>query len=146
MNTPLLPHELQEGLKIAFPAFTLTEQEIIDFALANDPQDIHVNKKLAQKSYFKGLIACGAHIYVKTHKTHWIDLTKGTFICGLELNNWKFLKPVYAGQAIIPILHLTELKPNSDNRTAALTWRFEFYTAEKELYQSLDVKVLHRIV
>lgn len=144
-NEPLKPLELTVGFKISLPNFRLSEKEIIDFALANDPQEIHINPEIAQKSYFKGLIACGAHAYVKTHKDCWIDLVKESFICGLEINNWKFLKPIYADQWICPTLRIVERKENSDGRTAAITWKFEFWNESKELFQQLDVKVLHRI-
>ncbi len=145
MNTPLHPADLQENLVFNLSSFVLPEQEIIDFALANDPQEIHTNKEIAEKSYFKGLIACGAHVYVKTHKEQWIALTKNTFICGLEINSWQFFKPVYANMLIVPVLRITELKPNSDGKTAALTWKFEFFDDKNTLLQHLHVKVLHRI-
>lgn len=145
MHATLAPSELRLGLRIDLPSFSLSEQEIIDFAVANDPQPIHIDKAFAKNSYFKDLIACGAHIYVKTHKEQWIRLTERSFICGLEINNWKFFKPVYANQAIHPQLSIIDLKANSDGKTAAITWQFHFYNEEKELYQSLDVKVMHRI-
>jgi acyl dehydratase len=137
--------QLKEAVVFDLGYLVFTEQDIIDFALANDPQEIHINKEYAQKSMFKGLIACGAQPYVTAHKLAWIPLTKNTFICGLEINNWKFFKPVYADQKVFSRVSITHFKPVSDGKTAAITWKFEFTDSNDELFQSLDVKTMHKI-
>src|SRR5690349_1934629 len=84
--------------KIELGKVVLTEREIIEFALQFDPLDFHIDKEAAKKSYFKDLIASGPHIFNLIHKTEWIPRYGHTVICGLEVNHWKFIKPVYALQ------------------------------------------------
>lgn len=123
----------------------LSEQEIIDFALAFDPLDFHIDKEAAKNSFFKGLIASGPHIFNLVHKSKWIPAFKDTVICGLEVNNWKFLKPVYANQSIHSTVTISALKPNLERKHAAVTWHYEFSDEKGELVQSLDMTVLHKI-
>lgn len=123
----------------------LSEKEIIDFALAFDPLDFHIDKEAAKKSFFKGLIASGPHIFNLVHKTKWIPLFKDTVICGLEVNNWKFLKPVYADQGVHSMVKISALKPNPEKNHATVTWHYEFTDEKGELVQSLDMTVLHKI-
>ena len=47
------------GEVVRAPGFTLTETAIIDWALAYDPQPIHLDKPAAEKSIYGGLIASG---------------------------------------------------------------------------------------
>ena len=42
-------------------SFTLTRQEIIDFAARFDPQPFHLDEEAAKHSYFGGLVASGVH-------------------------------------------------------------------------------------
>ncbi len=123
---------------------SFTEEEIIAFAQVNDPQPIHIDKVAGEKSIFKSIIACGAHPYLYFHKHWWIPNTADTFLCGLEINNWKFYKPVYPNQTLNCTVTITDINPNQDGKTAAITWKFEFFNEEKEMMQHLDVKVLHR--
>ena len=50
------PGQVREGGSI-----TLSESEIIEFAKKYDPQSFHVDRELAQQSFFGGLIASGWH-------------------------------------------------------------------------------------
>lgn len=42
-------------------SYTVTEEEIVEFATRFDPQPFHIDKAAAQKSSFGGLIASGWH-------------------------------------------------------------------------------------
>lgn len=133
------------GKKFNLGTVSFSEEEIISFAQVNDPQPIHINKEAGARSIFKSIIACGAHPYLYFHKIWWIPNTADTFLCGLEINNWKFYMPVYPNQLVNCTLSIIDLKPNTDGKTAAITWKFEFFTADNELMQHLDVKVLHKL-
>ena len=49
------------GQKVHTGGVTLSEGEIIDFALRFDPQPFHLNEEAARGSVFKGLAASGWH-------------------------------------------------------------------------------------
>ncbi len=123
----------------------LSETDIIEFARANDPLEFHINKKSAMESIFKGLVASGSQVFITLHKTGWIPVFGHTVICGLELNNWKFLLPVYAWQPVKGIVTPVFLKINENKKQAVVVWNYEFTNSKGETVQTLDTKLLHKI-
>lgn len=53
--------DYQQGEVYDCGSFCLTEQEMIDFAMLYDPQMMHVDRDLAAKGPFGGIIASGWH-------------------------------------------------------------------------------------
>jgi len=124
---------------------TLSEQEIMDYAKLNDPLGIHTNKEVAQKSIFKGLISSGSQILNTFHVRSWVKMFGDSIICGLEINNWKLLKPVYANQPIKGKVIIAYLKPNPEKGHCVVTWHYEFTDEKGEFVQTLDITVMHRL-
>ncbi len=124
---------------------TLSEQDIIDYAKLNDPLEFHINKEAAFKSVFKGFVASGSQILNTFHTRSWVKMFGNTIICGLEINNWKFLKPVYANQPIKGKTIIVFFKPNEEKKHCVVTWRYEFTDEKGEFVQTLEITVLHRM-
>lgn len=136
--------DMKEGAEFDLGTVTLSEQDIIDFAKAFDPLDFHTDPEVAKRSIFKGLVASGPHIFTYIHRKEWIPRFGHTVLAGLELNNWKFLKPVYANQPISGKVTITSVKPNPEKGYGAVTWFYEFRNEKEEMVQSLEVTVLHK--
>lgn len=51
--------DFTQGERFITPGITLTESDIIDFALRYDPQPFHLDRQAAEASPFGGLIASG---------------------------------------------------------------------------------------
>lgn len=51
--------DFQEGERFSSPGVTLSEAQILEFALSYDPQPFHLDKEAAAGSPFGGLIASG---------------------------------------------------------------------------------------
>jgi acyl dehydratase len=137
--------KFEKGKTYDFGITKLSEEEIIDFAKTYDPLDFHTDINTAMRSRFKGLIASGPHLFNKIYKEKWVPLFGKSVICGLEVSNWKFLKPAYANQEIKNIVTIKEVKENNEKNWAAITWLFEFKDMQNELVQTLKMKVLHHI-
>lgn len=135
----------EPGKKYDLGTVVLSEREIIEFAKAFDPLDFHTDIAAAEKSFFKKLIASGPHIFNLVHRTKWIPRFGKTVICGLEVNHWKFLKPVYAEMSVHSTVTILDVKPNPEKRYAAVKWFYEFKDDGGELLQSLEMSVLHKI-
>ncbi|MGQ3031102.1 MAG: MaoC/PaaZ C-terminal domain-containing protein, partial [Ferrovibrionaceae bacterium] len=58
---PVYFDDFQPGQRFVTPAMTVTESQILDFALQFDPQPLHMDKVTAENSHFGGLIASGFH-------------------------------------------------------------------------------------
>jgi acyl dehydratase len=123
----------------------LTEQEIIDYAKLNDPLPIHINKEAAEKSIFHGLVSSGSQILNTFHVRSWIKMFGESIICGLEINKWKLLKPVYANQPIKGKVTIIFFKPNPEKKHCVITWGYEFFDNQGEHVQTLEINILHKM-
>jgi acyl dehydratase len=121
----------------------LSEQDIIDFAKRNDPLEFHINKEAALKSIFKGLVSSGPQLINAFHMKSWVHMFGHSVLCGLEINNWKFLKPVYANQPIKGKVTIIYFKPNPEKKHCVVTWRYEFTDEKSEFVQTLEITVMH---
>jgi acyl dehydratase len=137
--------DITEGQSFYIGTLTLSEDDIIKFAIANDPLDFHINREAAMKSVFKGFVASGSQVFSVLHKTGWIPMFGHSVICGLELNNWKFIKPVYANMPVSGNVIIKTIKKNEEKHHAVITWRYEFKDNKNEFVQTLEVTVLHKI-
>ncbi len=140
----LLIKDLELNKKLDIGTVTLSEKDIIDYALANDPLDFHIDIKAAERSIFKGLVASGSQIFNVLHKRGWIPLMGHTVICGMEVNHWKFIRPVYVNQPIKGTVTPVFIKKNPEKNHTIIVWKYEFKDAKEELVQSLEVTVLHK--
>ena len=106
------------GDSFSSAGFTFTEAAIIDFAWQFDPQPFHTDVDYAREhSIYGGLIASGYHtLSVCFRLVHSIGLFAGTNITGRNLDEVRFLKPVYAGDTLHVIATVRSLTP-SGSRT-----------------------------
>jgi acyl dehydratase len=137
--------EFKEHELIDFGTVSLSEQDIIAFAKLYDPLDFHIDVEAAKKSFFKGLIASVPHLFNLYYQRNFLPHFKDTIVCGLEVNNWKFIKPVYANSPIQCIVEILEIKPNYDKGVAVVKWGFNFLDDKKESVQTLEMTILHKI-
>lgn len=137
---------LAENKTFEFGYIIVSEQEIIDFAKRYDPLDFHIDKEVAKKSIFKGLVTSGPHIFHLFYKNKWLPLFRDTVLCGLELNQWKLLKPIYAGMKIFGKVTIINVKANTEKQHAVVKWRFDFTNEHNEPFQTLEMTVLHKYI
>jgi acyl dehydratase len=133
-----------KGKQYDFGTISFSEEEIIDFASKYDPLDFHIYKDAAQKSIFKGFVASGPHVFHFYYINKWIPLVGKSVIAGLGINDWKFLKPVYPDQKIHCTVTIDDVEEFPEKKSAAVDWKFEFQNERGELFQHLNMKVLHR--
>lgn len=122
----------------------LSEKEIIEFAKAYDPLEFHINKEAAEKSMFKGLVASGSHLFHWFYKEKWIPLFGDSVLAGLQLNNWRFLLPVYAKQKITAYAEISSIKSSAKRNASVVEWHFAFVDENGNLVQSLELFILHK--
>ena len=133
------------GKKIELGVIILSEQEIIDFAKAFDPLPFHTDKELARKTIFKGLIASGPHIFNVFYQRKWLPLFGKSVICGLGVHEWKFIKPIYPEKKVTCLLTILSMKEDVEIGGTGITWLFEFINEKKELIQTMQMEVMHKI-
>ena len=123
---------------------SFSEEEIISFAKNYDPLEFHLSAEAAKKSIFKALVASGPHPFHYFYKERWLPLFGKSVVAGLGVDNWRFLKPIYANQEVHCIVRVKEVIPHPEKKTVSVRWLFEFKNEKKELFQHLEMIVLHQ--
>ncbi len=93
---------------------TLSEAEILDFALRYDPQPIHVDAEAAKRSPFGGLIASGFHTMGIAFRLAWD--TGILSDCGLGspgIDEVRWLKPVRPGDTLHTVVEVVDARPSA---------------------------------
>lgn len=128
-------NEFTIGQEFNTKSFQLTKELIQEFAGEYDPQYMHIDDEKANQSRFNGIIASGMHTLAITFKL-WVE--EGRYgddvIAGTEMNNVKFIKPVYPEDklyTIVKVIDKQERKFESGILTVRLT-----------TYNQNEVKVL----
>lgn len=105
--------DFEVGLRIVTAGRTVTEADVVNFAaLSGDYNPLHTNEEYAKASPFGGRIAHG--LLVTSIITGLVDRTgilEGTTIAFREINEWKFIRPVYLGDTVYAILEVESLRP-----------------------------------
>ena len=101
--------DFKVGAELTSPGLTITEAQIIDFAMTFDPQPFHVDVTAAAASSFGGLIASGFHTAALTFRLFWQTgaLTDGS-LGSPGLDELRWLKPVRPGDTLHVVAKVLE--------------------------------------
>lgn len=90
------------GQTIRSIAYSVSSEEIIDYARVWDPQPFHTDEEAARASVFGGLTACSSHIFAMFSiiSQSWENGGKAQAIAGLGFDALRMVKPVYAGDVL----------------------------------------------
>ena len=103
--------DFKVGDELTSPGVTITEAQIIEFALTFDPQPFHVDVTAAERSMFGGLIASGFHTAALTFRLLWQTgaLNDGS-IGSPGLDELRWLKPVRPGDTLHVVAKVIETR------------------------------------
>jgi len=122
-HPPFAP-ELPLNTRFTLGAHTFTEDEILAFARAYDPQPFHIDAEAAKRSHFGGLVASGWHTAamwmrysVAWHAARRAEVeARGQGLPargpGLGFKDLRWLKPVYVGDTITFHGEIRERRPS----------------------------------
>jgi 3-hydroxybutyryl-CoA dehydratase len=111
-TTGLYFEEFQLGQQIYTPARTVTESDITTFAgLSGDYNQIHTNAELAKTTPYGQRIAHGLLVLsVASGLAMRSGFLEGTVMAFREINEWKFIKPVFIGDTVHVEITILETK------------------------------------
>ncbi|KOO47164.1 MaoC family dehydratase [Priestia koreensis] len=136
-------NEFTIGQVFETKSFTLTKEDIIRFAGEFDPQYMHLDEDKANQGRFNGIIASGIQTLAISFKL-WVEI--GIYgddvIAGTQMNNIKFIKPVYPGDELHTVVEVID-KKEKKNETGILTVLLSTYndTEEKVFEGNLSVLI-----
>ena len=123
------------GTVIQTAGTTLTEGEILDFALKYDPQPFHVDVEAAKHSIFGGLIASGFQTLALAFRL--FSQTNVLAACsmgGPGMDECRWLKPVFPGDTLSVTVEVVEMRPSgSKPDRGSVKWRFEVRNQRAEI-------------
>lgn len=104
--------EYEVGQHILTSSRTVTEGDIVSFAgLTGDYNQIHTDAEFARRTPFGQRIAHGLlGLSIALGLATQTGVLEGTVLAFREIQNWKFVKPVYIGDTIHAELDVTEVK------------------------------------
>lgn len=112
MNEKYL-EDLHVGDRFESDAFAVTENDIMAFARAFDPQPFHLDASAAEQSVFRGLVASGWHTAAMTMKlfvTGGLRLAGGSVGLGVDELRWP--RPVRPGDTLRLQTEIMEIRPS----------------------------------
>ena len=112
MNTRYF-EDWQVGDSFETRGITVTESQIVDFALLYDPQSMHIDKTFAAEGMFGELIASGFHTLSISFRLFYdMGYVVHSNIIGLGLDEVRWTAPVRAGDTLRCRVAITALTPS----------------------------------
>ena len=104
--------EFQVGQQITTETRTVSEQDIMTFAeLTGDNNRIHTDAEFSKTGPFGHRVAHGLLGLSFTMGLAWrTGFLDGTVLAFREINEWKFIKPVFIGDVVLAELNIIEAK------------------------------------
>lgn len=104
--------EFQPGQKVISAARTVTESDITTFAgLSGDYNQIHVDAEYSKQTPFGQRVAHGLlGLSIASGLAVQTGVMEGTIIAFREINEWKFIKPIYINDTIHVEIEVLETK------------------------------------
>ena len=134
---PVIPQRTFEDLKVGefrrSREKLVTEEEILAFARAYDPQWFHSDPDLARGSVFGELVASGIHVLAMWRQLDHEINSDIDFVCGVGWDELRLRRAIRAGDRIYVTSEIVELRPSETrtDRGTALT-RYAVVTQTSE--------------
>lgn len=126
MSDALYFEDFTPGREFRTDGATITEAQILDFALAFDPQPFHLDVEAAKQSIFGGLIASGFHTMALTFRL--FAQTRALAACSMGspgADELRWLRPVRPGDTLRAIVRVVEQRQSTskpDRGIVRLQW------------------------
>jgi acyl dehydratase len=106
--------DFAEGATLELGEFSLTADEIVEFARKYDPQPMHTDLEAARLSVYGGLIASGWHTVASYMRLVVDNVLRGTESIGSPgVENLRWLKPVRPGDRLRARFHIVEARQSN---------------------------------
>ena len=94
----------------------VTEDEIVDFARAHDPQWFHTDPEAARASVFGQVVASGIHVLALWRQLDHTINADIDFVCGVGWDNLRMKRAVRSGDSIHVTSEVISLEPSRSGK------------------------------
>lgn len=126
--------DFAKGEVFPLAGITVTESQIIDFALRFDPQPFHLDREAAARSPMGGLVASGFHTLALSFRL-FIDrgLFRACSIGGAGLADVRWIRPIRPGDTLGGRVTVIDTRPIPDARDRGIgRFLFEIFNQDAE--------------
>ncbi|HMV16635.1 MAG TPA: MaoC family dehydratase [Zoogloea sp.] len=142
MDTRFLD-DLNPGDRFTSPGITLTEAEIIDFALRYDPQSFHLDAVAAAESPYGGLIASGFQSLALCFRLFiQSGILAESSMGSPGIDELRWLAPVRPGDTLHTEVDVLEVRPSSTRPDRGIA-RFKYTAVNQRGETVLSFIVAH---
>jgi acyl dehydratase len=136
--------EFKVGDKIRTVGRTVSEGDILQFAgLSGDNNQIHTDAEFSKGNQFGQRVAHGLLGLSITSGLAWrTGILEGTVMAFREVNDWKFVKPIFIGDTIHAELHVTEARALPSFGGGSVVIQFDVKNQANDTVQRGSWKVL----
>ena len=126
--------EFETDMRITTPGRTITESDIVSFAgLTGDFNLIHTDAVYSASSPFGQRVAHGLlGLSIASGLGTRTGVLEGTVMAFREINEWKFVKPVFIGDTIHVLMEVTETKAMPRIGGGAVTLKLDVLNQKDE--------------
>ena len=127
--------EFELGMRIITPGRTITESDIVAFAgLTGDFNLIHTDAVYSAASPFGQRVAHGLlGLSIASGLGTRTGVMEGTVMAFREINEWKFVKPIFIGDTIHAVMEVTETKAMPRIGGGAVALKIDLVNQEDEV-------------
>lgn len=134
------------GQVFHLPSFSLSEEDIVQYARQFDPQRIHVDREFADQGPFGGLIASGYHTLARVWAA-WINagILGDESMGGPGLDSVKWLVPVRPGDELTVTVTVTGARRSESKPRGIVSFHFQTVNQRGETVMTTDGAALLRL-
>ena len=126
--------DFEIGERFVSPGITISESQILDFALAYDPQPFHLDKEAAAESPYGGLIASGFQTLALGFRAFYhAGVINDCSLGSPGMDELRWLKPVRPGDTIHTEAEVKSMKPSAskpDRGVLVMAYQVKTQTGE----------------
>ncbi len=102
--------DLEVGARFESEALPVSEQQVVEFAHKFDPQMFHLDRKSAERSIFKGLVASGWHTAAMTMRLFVQTMNFAQGAIGLGVDELRWPQSVRPGDQLRVVTEIVEAR------------------------------------
>ena len=126
--------DFQEGERFVSPGVTVSESQILDFALAYDPQPFHLDKEAAADTPYGGLIASGFQTLALGFRMFYqANVINACSLGSPGMDELRWLAPVRPGDTLhteAQVVSKRESRSRPDRGTVIMAYEIKTHTGQ----------------
>jgi acyl dehydratase len=139
--------DLSEGQTFTSPARTVTETDLVNFAmLSGDWNPIHTNEEFAKSTYYGKRVVHG--LFGLSMMTGLLDRTglfAGSLIAALGIRDWNYKAPVFVGDTLHFEMEIASKRLTSKGDRGIVDRQFRLINQREEVVQEGHIGMMIRL-